>query len=65
MSASLEAIDAALASTYMATKLVDQKVHNFSLIVDLLHTYGTDRIRETLREVFVMPRLAAIMSRYE
>ena len=61
----MEALDNAFNSTYMANKLVEQKIHCFALLMKTLYTYGSDPIRNVLRDFCLAPRIDSLMARYE
>ena len=60
---SLQAFDAALSSSYMSVKLVEEKISYFVKMCKLLHKYGNLEIKKFVAETIV-PRIPALLSRY-
>lgn len=59
---SLQAFDAALSSSYMSVKLVEEKIWYFIKMCKLLQKYGSPEIQKLVTEIFV-PRVPALLSR--
>lgn len=60
---SLQAFDAALSSSYMSVKLVEEKIGYFVKMCKLLHKYGNLEIKKLVAGIIV-PRIPALLSRY-
>ena len=60
----LDALRQTLSSTYLANKLVEAKIHSFTVLVSRLYEYGSDKLRQMLRTDIFLPQLSQLLSRF-
>jgi hypothetical protein len=59
----LQALDAAISSSYMSVKLVEQKICYFVKMCKALQKYGSPAVQQLTAEI-IIPRVASLLSRF-